>query len=136
MHTKKSLHRKDGIRWRKNIFNSLLGSPYKISQIINYLYEHDNVAMVAPDGCISRKWGRGNKKSVRRLLHKLNIDYDLDQTEFVAGSMFWVKSSILKLIQEINFSPSDFEIESGQLDDTLSHHIERLIGILIRRSNF
>lgn len=91
--------------------------------------------MVAPVGCVSRKCGIRNKKNVQKLLGKLNINFDISKTEFVAGSMFWVKSSILKLIQEIHFSPYDFEIESGQLDDTLSHHIERLIGICIQRSH-
>ena len=43
--------------------------------------------------------------------------------------MFWCKPELLKPILDWNLSWSDFDEEGGQIDGTIAHSIERLIGL-------
>ena len=43
--------------------------------------------------------------------------------------MFWCKPDLLKPILDWNLDWQDFDEEGGQIDGTIAHSIERLIGL-------
>jgi lipopolysaccharide biosynthesis protein len=49
---------------------------------------------------------------------------------FPAGGMFWVKTEAIRPLLEIDWSYEMFPLEGGQMDGTLQHAIERIIGQL------
>jgi lipopolysaccharide biosynthesis protein len=50
--------------------------------------------------------------------------------DFPAGGMFWVKSDAIRPLLEANWSYEDFPPELGQLEGTVQHGVERLVGSL------
>jgi lipopolysaccharide biosynthesis protein len=56
---------------------------------------------------------------------------------FPAGSMYWFRVEVLRpLLSDSLVSLDDFEMEAGQLDGTLAHAIERVIGCLASRQGW
>lgn len=50
--------------------------------------------------------------------------------DFPAGGMFWVRSEAIRPLLEAAWSYEDFPPELGQLEGTVQHGVERLIGAL------
>jgi lipopolysaccharide biosynthesis protein len=63
----------------------------------------------------------------------LKIDYKLG---FCAASMFWFKPHALSSLLDLKLKPADFEPETGQVDGTTSHAIERLIGQVVDANHY
>jgi O-antigen biosynthesis protein len=141
LHSKKSSHETALSKWLEHILDCLLGSPEIINTIITELTGHaaetnlvypietlEIMHAVAKDSC----WGHDsrNYELANPILKKWNIKASRhDKFQFPAGTMFWCKSEILRPLSELKLSYSDFEAECGQIDGTLAHSIERLIGL-------
>lgn len=50
--------------------------------------------------------------------------------DFPAGGMFWVKSDAIRPLLEADWSYENFPPELGQLEGTVQHGVERLVGAL------
>lgn len=131
VHSKKSPHRTDGALWRRSLLSSLLGDADRIAAIIDKLSKDPDIGIVAADGNVysSEHWG-SNTDLVGRLASRLHIEFDERHIQFAAGSMFWIRPLILRMLQSLEMTPDDFEAEGGQLDGTMAHAIERLLGIV------
>ena len=56
---------------------------------------------------------------------------------FPAGSMYWFRIAALsRLLDESLVSIDEFEFEAGQLDGTLAHAIERIVGIIVALNQY
>lgn len=76
----------------------------------------------------SFNWGL-NRKQADKLLLALGISKTRHPFLFPAGGMFLARPEVLSSISALNLDYEDFPIESGQLDGTLQHVVERLVGV-------
>ena len=133
VHTKRSDYEKSYAGWRDFLLHGILGSASIIEQILERLTSGSSGICAPPYYSAlpgQPRWG-ANKEIVKNILKKLNLDFDVEQCpDFPAGSFFWARVDVIKSLLDSGLTYDDFEVENGQLDGTLGHAIERLLGIL------
>ncbi|RUM62647.1 MAG: hypothetical protein DSZ03_06380 [Sulfurimonas sp.] len=128
LHSKKSPHSDGGLLdWRQYLFENLLGSEAIVRSHL-YLLEH-HVGVVFPQHFaplrININWGY-DFTMLKQLLKRMGVALNSEQLlEFPSGSMFWGRTDAIKPLLDLELSYSDFPRESGQIDGTLAHAIER-----------
>jgi lipopolysaccharide biosynthesis protein len=137
LHTKKSTHRQDGHMCLNDTLNKLVCSE-NTERIIQIFNEDKNVGIVGPESRIvsmTTCWG-SNEKKVLRLAARLGVGSEkIMPASFVAGTMFYGRFSAIKPLLNLAISDEDFEPETGQLDGTLAHAIERAFTISMIAAN-
>ena len=136
IHTKKSPHLFKGELRRKLLFSALAGSIGNVRRIIAH-FDDPRVGMVglAPLFRTSHPFWMGNRGNVERLCHRMQPNGE-PVLGFFEGSMFWVRPAALTPIRSAAFQTAEFDVEAGQLDGTLHHGLERVIGISVRAAGF
>ena len=140
LHSKKSPHSNALNGWFLHCLDNLIGSEAITATNLNALQPEDT-GIVYPvenytislgmkyDSC----WGYTNRnyKRAQPFLKKYNLNNIKRDScfDFPAGTMFWCKPEVLNPILNWNLSWNDFDEEAGQIDGTIAHSIERLIGI-------
>ena len=140
LHSKKSPHSNALSGWFEHCLDNLIGSADVFYTNILELNDNDT-AIIYPvenyalslgikhDSC----WGHedGNYNKAKPLLDTLDLHHIDRDSEFLfpTGNMFWCKPDILIPILEWDLKFDDFDSEGGQIDGTLAHSIERLIGL-------
>lgn len=136
VHSKKSSHTKARIveNWVRAVQEPLLES-HKIYRLIQEL-ERDSETVIgygSTEGIIRManfSWGL-NQKHLKRKFPEINFDFKKHRRfTFPAGGMFVLKVKFYTSLFEARFSYEDFAVESGQVDGTLHHAIERFFGWL------
>ena len=56
--------------------------------------------------------------------------------QYLGGSMFIAKVEVLRPLLLLGLQIEDFELESGQVDGTLAHALERWIGIVAETNGY
>lgn len=134
LHSKKSLHRSDGNEWLKSLLDELI--PSDISDIIKTLKE-DTTGAIGPAShvvSLSRYMG-GNKKLMGTILEKITDNHTIDKIllnpskyPFFGGTMFWCRMDFILPLLNSDLMPADFNTETGQVDATTAHALERIFG--------
>lgn len=138
LHTKKSLHAAGfGDEWRTYLLKSLIGSK-EIAKSNLLLLSSERTGIVYPEHKYEIiphiNWGF-NFHIAKNLLQRIGITLDVNTIlEFPSGSMFWGRSKAIQGILDLNLDYSDFPDETGQVDGTLAHAIERSILLCAERS--
>ena len=129
IHTKKSVHRGDGATWRNELYRELLGSAKTIQKIKDHL-DQPQVGIIGPKGnLLSTELFMGeNQAMIGELARRLNLPYRGELFDFMAGSMFWFKPEAISPILELCLTDQDFPVETGQVDGTLAHAMERFFS--------
>jgi lipopolysaccharide biosynthesis protein/ubiquinone/menaquinone biosynthesis C-methylase UbiE len=136
IHSKKSLHRQDGDKWRNELIGGLLGTPALIQENLGILENDTNTGIVVPKGNIYnyQDWIGSNNEMVEKFAKENNIQMPRD-FPFPSGAMFWFKPLVFKQLYK-NIDSRVFKIEQGQLDGTMAHSIERLFGLLCHANGY
>ncbi|MGO2110664.1 MAG: glycoside hydrolase family 99-like domain-containing protein [Pseudoclavibacter sp.] len=138
IHTKRSEWREShdslqgsGDQWKLAFYDELLGSPENVRDIIQSMRENPHVGAVTAAGSVTgpEHWG-GNRDTVRELLKRFWLRNRLEDLEFAAGSIYWIRGFVLQGLRALLLESADFEDEAGQIDGTTAHAVERIIGIL------
>ncbi len=136
IHSKKSLHREDGDKWRHSLIKGLIGSPKIIKKNLEKLASDSKTGIIAPKGNVFnyKDWVGSNNEMVESFAVENNIRITENFT-FPSGSMFWFKPVVFKqLYKTIDFNM--FKSETGQLDGTMAHSIERIFGLLCHTNGY
>lgn len=137
LHTKRSVHRGNGDQWRREMVDKLIGNQTG-QTILEYLRLHPDVGMIAPAGHLLpvTQFMGGNVSHLEKLQARLGLDEDIEADLFASGSMFWVRLSALRPLLDAHLHTSAFESETGQIDGTLAHAIERISGAVVHAAGF
>lgn len=138
LHTKKSPHRVDGEQWRKELFDKLLSKQFMMKAKLE-LVSGVSLGLAAPAEHVvpmSYYWG-SNQLNMESLCRRIGCDNPIfEDAEFVAGTMFIATKALLNALLGIGMSESEFELEAGQVDGTMAHAIERMIGFLCHVNDY
>lgn len=131
IHTKKSPHRQDGDVWRRHLINDILPED-DLSELLERFVSDPKAAFWVADGqhFDDTKWWGSNLETTRHLLRRLEIEIDGSVLSFPAGSIYWLKPLTLGMLRSMNLHEGMFEIETAQVDGTLAHALERVMGFL------
>ncbi len=143
LHTKKTVHREDGLQWLDDILEKLLGSKGNILAARSAFLQKD-VGLVVPAGHLLPSiyyWGAAeeavaNQTNVGNLARMAGLSNYPNDFYFAAGSMYWFRPSALKLVTSLNLAESNFEPEQAKKDGTLAHALERFIGLSVTGSGY
>ena len=137
IHTKKSLQRFDGDEWRTQLLESLLPDADRIEATVQRFRDESSLGMLVSKRSLHNLSEQashiGNTKWLNVLLARMGEEKQVGvyNFEFSAGSMCWFRlAAVSQLLDERYLSLQEFELEAGQLDGTLAHAIERIIGLL------
>jgi lipopolysaccharide biosynthesis protein len=127
----------NGEEWRRELLNSLLGNTTNVSEILSAFATSSRLGLVTADGSVLGReyWGR-NQTVTAALLRRLELDLRPRDLKFAAGSMYWVRGFVLQGLRALDLSAQDFEPETGQVNATTAHAVERLIGALTAEAGY
>lgn len=138
VHTKRSPHNGAKADWRRQLLWGLIGTRGVVCEVLDLFASNHHMGMLFPEyhhslrGQIS--WGT-NFPACAALAERLGVPVVAEQlTLFPAGSMFWARTASLQKLIGAGLTYSDFPPEAGQVDGTLAHAVERLLGTFVRAS--
>ncbi|MBA2702415.1 MAG: hypothetical protein H0U60_00995 [Blastocatellia bacterium] len=140
LHTKRSPHGGDPLeQWFDYLLTNLLGNEQIVKSIFK-LFCENNVGIVYPQHFFALRpilnWGYDFELAASLLRR---AGFVLDKScllEFPSGSMFWGRSAALRPLLNLDLQFSDFPDETGQLDGTLAHAIERTFCFFAELAGF
>jgi len=141
LHSKKSIYNKGATEgWRDYLCHSLLGSKYRIKKILSLLQETNQFGIIYPQTYHRVPYTAHTWLANRRLATLWGTRLGINHLpsgffDFPVGTMFWAKVDALKPLFDAGITINDFQEETGQSDGTLSHALERLIGLLIQQNS-
>ena len=128
LHTKRSTHRADGDQWRQELLQRLVQGG-RAARILAAFRPTPDWAWWWPKGicfrCRIRRW---QWPLLARLQARLGLPRPVDTSRFGAGSMGWWRLQALRPLLDAHLYRSAFDIEQGQIDGTLAHAVERVLG--------
>ncbi len=129
LHTKRSTHMTQGAQWREEMLQQLLLDGHA-TQAVTAFQKDPALGLLAPHGHLLpvRDYLGANAGSLARLRARLGLDVEVESAQFSAGSMFWVRLAALRPLLDAHLAPAAFEAEAGQIDGTLAHAVERVLG--------
>lgn len=138
LHSKRSPHYRAGKEWFSTMLEQLLPeSPSTITSLVATLRD-PACAIVGPGGqYLSLRVNYDSNAFF--LLRSLRRAYSREQSRYVnghredygffAGTMFWARLDALHRIFQAGFEVGDFEHETGPIDGTLAHGLERVFCV-------
>lgn len=136
LHTKRSPHRADGDAWRRELLEGL-ASPEAWTAAVATFRDEADVGLLAPRHHVQpvgHFWG-ANEQALVNLAARLGLTIG-SEAPFVSGSMFWARLPALRPLLDAPLRYDEFEPEAGQIDGTLAHAVERLIGQTVRAAGY
>ncbi len=126
----------DGESWRKNVLNELV--PISgIDAILEKFVASKKVGVICHNDYIYDDEHMGsNEVYLKMLCNSLGLDFNRDEFEFPAGTMFWIKPWLLRHLDALELTANDFDPEPLALDGTMAHALERFIGVVAIKAGY
>jgi lipopolysaccharide biosynthesis protein len=134
IHSKKSVLRADGDRWRRALLEATLGKPAHVRSMIDAIRSDQAVGLITADEQIvegEEYWGP-NRERTAELCARIGVDINAYPLRFASGSIFWLHPAVIERLNGLRLTIEDFEEETGQIDGTTAHSLERAIGYIVQ----
>lgn len=121
------------IQWQNFLIDAIAGSPKILEENISRMQSDPTLGMIGSSYCITRFSSDDEEESrlIENYIRILHAD-EISNAQYIAGTMFMVKTEILKPLIETSLVDEKFEkSESHKLGGTKAHAIERIFGILV-----
>ena len=135
LHTKKSAHVADrsvANAWIMFLLENLIGGDRggaMLDAILSRMALDSRIGIVFPDDPHVIGWTK-NRRYANCLAARMKLGALPEQLNFPVGSMFWMRSTVLAKLVELELAWSDYSPEPLPIDGTIQHAIERLFGVL------
>lgn len=135
LHGKKSVHSSKLDTWLAHNLSCLLPRSEDLNRLLSLFQTIPDLGLVTPviyqPVLRAAHWG-ANTEIAQELTHRIGLSEALPDNghlRFPVGSMFWGRVAALRPLLDTPLALQLFPPESGQLDGTTAHAIERLIGV-------
>lgn len=142
LHGKKSPHASGLDQWLDHCLTCLLPNREEVFRILSLFQSIPDLGMVAPltyrSVLAAAHWG-DNLDIAREIAARIGPDLALPpdgQLDFPVGSMFWARRAALQPLLDLGLTAGHFPPESGQVDATPAHALERLFGVVCQAGGF
>ncbi|MCJ2027831.1 glycosyltransferase [Methylobacterium sp. J-043] len=140
LHTKRSTHVYWGDEWRRYLYDQILGSHQLVDNVISYFEQNNTLGCLYPRNFYRIKEFvdvENNMSRIKNFLESVNCgNGPLVQPDYPAGSMAWYRTKALSGLLKNPRDIDRFEEESGQVDLTFAHALERILTLVTRGSGF
>lgn len=130
-HTKKSEYDPRFASWRRYLIHNTLGSKSLVNEIVTLFDTDTRLGLIYPayfpELSAQPSWG-GNRDKARILYERLGAVLPERCPDYPAGSFFWARVELLRPLLTCGLGIDDFDLEAAQIDGTLAHSIERMLG--------
>jgi Rhamnan synthesis protein F len=138
LHTKRSIQQQNGDTWRHNLIAGVLSDPNYVPRVLAAFDAEPELGVVVGEGAHrkERNWSR-HVERVNELCSRIALTAVTAQTEcpgYPAGSIYWIRSSLLRPIARLNLVPEEFEPEPLPRDGCMVDAIERIVGHICREA--
>ena len=121
-----------GTVWRRANILDLIGSPRQVQTIVDKFDNETDTGMIGSQRFrlpndyqpTDVAWGK-NKDETERLALKLGLKSEEIKLDFFAGTMFWIRQSVLESLRTLDAKIEDFPPEPGAVDGDLAHAFDR-----------
>ena len=124
--------------WSELLIDSVLKNKSTISKIFSIFKKNLDINMVSSRYCTTSDefYYKKHINKVNEILNDISLP-TVESIEFCAGTIFWARTSIFKLIQNKYTIESfvDNRNNRSDIDCTLAHTFERLFGVLAKTNN-
>ncbi len=136
LHTKRSPQLRYGDLVRRALYLALAGSRDDIGRILE-IFADPKVGMVgwAPVFLTTGRHWRTNRQRVEALVGGMGMPMP-EAPGFFGGTMFWFRPAAVTPLAGLPLGQQHFEPESGQLDGTLHHALERCFSLAAAGTGF
>lgn len=136
IHSKRSPHNPSKRDWRRQLMTHLMGTKGVATANLRLLADNAHLGMVFPEyhWSLSNQiaWGT-NYPYCQALSARMGIKICVDRmVPFPAGSMFLARTAALLPLLDMDLSFDDFPEEAAQVDGTLAHAVERILGNVVQ----
>jgi hypothetical protein len=130
LHTKRSSYVEQGIEWFNYLLKTLVGSEQVVHSILATFVAQPKLGLLFADHWEPIRSLLGwafNYRIALDLATRMGFSLSRDQPlDFPSGSMFWARPAALAPLLGLRLRYDDFPEETGQIDGTAAHAIERL----------
>ena len=135
LHTKRSMHVSDQKlikQWTHFLMENTVGGPAggpMLDRIVTAMSEAPELGIVYPDDPHIIGWTK-NGQYAADLAARMGFDHLSEKIDFPVGTMFWMRSEVLKRFVDMNLGWSDYPAEPLPIDGSMLHAMERLFGVV------
>lgn len=128
-----------GEAWRRRALLDLLGSRRQVDMIRSLFAENEKLGMVGPSALrlpSVKAEDPANKhcRELRADLLRRMGQQRIEPTNFFAGTMFWVRPTMLQPLRDLSLQASEFVSEAEMGLEGLPHAIERVFADVVKLS--
>jgi lipopolysaccharide biosynthesis protein len=143
VHSKGSLHSPRFAKTWLNRNTDLLLSENGTQRVLSLVTTYSKIGLVFVDASdllngTNFRWGRSRKVAKQTFADMKGVEGIKwsGRLSFPAGGMFWVRTKAIRPLLEMDWTYEMFPQEKGQMDGTLQHALERIIGQAVLTNDF